>query len=233
MENEKKKDYLLPASILISALLISVALIYNVGKKDGQSASLTESTSLTPSIEKVKPISKEDHILGNAKALVKIIEFSDLECPYCKEFYLTTKQILAAYDNKIAVVFRHYPIAQLHSKAKREAEASECAAELGGENAFWNYLDKVFEITPSNNGLDPNLLPQIAEDIGLDKTKFQACLESGKYANRVESQIKDALNSGARGTPYSIVIGPDNKKYSIPGALPLDSLKPLFDEIVK
>jgi protein-disulfide isomerase len=226
----QKKDYLLPSSILISAVLVSAALVYNVGKKEvslniNNKANLTENAVL-PTPLNVRPVSEKDHILGNIDAPIKIVEFSDLECPFCKRFHLTMKQALKFYGDKVAWVYRHFPLDDLHSKARKEAEAAECAAELGDNSAFWAYINRVFEITPSNNGLDPNLLPQIAADIGLNRKSFEDCLLSGRHAERVEADVKDALNSGARGTPYSIIVARDGKKYAIPGALPFESDDP-------
>ena len=140
-------------------------------------------------------------------------------------------QVMEEYGNngQVAWIYRHFPIEQLHSKAKKSAEASECAAELGGNNAFWAYMDKYFEITPSNNQIDLAELPKIAESIGLNKTQFENCLNSGKYSEKIEAQIQDAENSGARGTPYSIVIDKNNKKYPINGAYPYEDVRQIIE----
>lgn len=233
---EKKRDYLLPVSILIAALLVSVSLVYNAGRKaDPGTADISGQgeTIGAPSPKNVKPVNKDDHIRGSVAAPVKIIEFSDLECPFCKSFHPTMKKIIATYGDKVAWVYRHFPIDSLHPKARKEAEAAECAAEQGGNNAFWSYVDKVFEITPSNNGLDLAELPKIAKEFGLNETEFNECLASGRFAAKIQSQLEDVENAGGRGTPYSVVIAPDGKYYTIPGALPFERLKPLFDEIVK
>ena len=137
-----------------------------------------------------------------------------------------------ANGDKVAWVYRHFPLDSLHPKARKEAEATECAWELGGNTAFWKYVDKVYEVTPSNNGLDLALLPKLATDIGLDKAKFESCLESGKYAEKISKQVEDAVNSGGRGTPFSVVIAKNGKKFVIPGALPFEgnpSVKTILD----
>ena len=235
---QKKRDYLLPASILIAALLISVSLVYSAGKRSGGgTASLVgaggnEPGKTEPSPLNIKPVTSEDHIFGDPDAPVKVVEFSDLECPFCKRFHVTMKQVVAEYDGKVAWVYRHFPLDSIHSKARKEAEATECAAELGGNDAFWAYIDLLFEITPSNNRLDLALLPQIAEDIGLDRTRFESCLESGKYASHIADDLEDATNSGGRGTPYSVVIGPDGETYPLSGALPLERVKLLIDQAI-
>lgn len=142
------------------------------------------------------------------------------------------RQIVEEYggtDGQIAWVYRHFPLTQIHSKAPKEAEAAECANELGGNDKFWQYIDKIFEITPSNNGLDLKLLPQVAEDIGLNRQQFEICLESGKYAGHIDDDARDAVTSGARGTPFSIVIAQNNQKFIINGAQPLSAVKAVIE----
>jgi protein-disulfide isomerase len=183
----------------------------------------------------VKPVDGEDHILGNSKAPVKVIEFSDFECPFCKSFHTTMKQLMEEYgkDGKVAWVYRHFPIDELHSKARKEAQAAECAYELGGNKAFWAYADRLFEIAPSNNRLDLALLPQIAQDTGLDRATFETCLEGdergGKYAAHIEANHQDATASGGTGTPYSLVIGPKGDITPINGAQIYRVVKAIID----
>lgn len=232
-EQKPKRDYLLPISILVGAVLVSGSLIYNAGKKsvseETLKAQLVEEEQASP-VENVRVLQKNDHLFGNPKAPVKIIEFSDLECPFCKRFHNTMKQIITEYDDKVAWVYRHFPLDALHSKARKEAEASECAAELGGNDGFWKYVDALFEITPSNDGLDLNTLPELAVQIGLDRKKFEICLASGKHKERIAYDEQDAQKSGGRGTPYSIVINSKGNKYVIPGALPLNQVKTIIDQ---
>jgi len=106
----------------------------------------------------LKPVSESDHILGNIAAKIIIVEYSDLECPFCKVFHNTMHQVVKEYAGEVAWVYRHFPIASLHPKAFHEAEATECAWEQGGNEVFWKYMDKLFEVTPSNNGLEESLL---------------------------------------------------------------------------
>ncbi len=236
MEETKKRDWLLPASILVAALLVSVSLVYSAGKKSsGGTANLKESVQSAlpsnPSVNNIRPISADDHIRGNPNAPVKIVEFSDLECPFCKAFHPTMLQVLQTYGDKVAWVYRHFPLDTIHPKARKEAEATECAAELGGNDTFWAYVDRLFEVTPSNNRLDLALLPQIAADIGLDRAAFQSCLDSGKYAERIARDLEDAINSGGRGTPYSVVVTAAGN-YPISGAVPFEALKSVIDQVL-
>ena len=225
-ETKQQKDRLLPASILIAGILISVSVIYSTGKKSLEGVKLQGSVegTLVASVgpEKMAEVTSADHIRGDAKAPVVVVEFSDLECPFCKVFHGTMQTIMKEYEGEVAWVYRHFPLDSLHPKARKEAEATECAAELGGNDAFWKYMDRLFELTPSNNGLDPNLLPQIAEETGLDKAKFESCLRSGKQTEKIQKQYEDALASGAKGTPYSVVITKNKERYAVPAALPLE-----------
>jgi len=165
----------------------------------------------------VRPVNGQDHILGDPGAPVKLVEFSDFECPFCKRAHPTLKRIMAEYgeSGKVAWVYRHFPLDALHKKARKEAQASECANELGGNDAFWAYTDRLYEITPSNDRLDLSLLPKVAEEIGLDRDTFEACLagdaRGGKYADHIESDVQDAVASGGSGTPYMVVIAPNGE----------------------
>ncbi|MBI2633520.1 MAG: thioredoxin domain-containing protein [Parcubacteria group bacterium] len=173
----------------------------------------------------LQDVSKDDHIRGDKSAEIAVVEYSDLECPFCKRFHQSMKDLLVAYPGKVKWVYRHFPLDQLHSKARKEATATECAFDLGGNEKFWEYTDKIFENTPSNNGLDLSLLPQFAKQIGLNEKKFNTCLESDKFADKIQTQVDDAIRAGARGTPYSVIITPDGGKYPLEGALPTEQLK--------
>lgn len=236
----KVSNYFLSSSIIIAALLISGSLIYTAGLKSidsgkGGDENGKEAPVDSPNLENLRPVTSADHIFGNLNAPVKIVEFSDLECPFCKKFHPTMKRIMDEYgrDNKAAWIYRHFPLEQLHSKAKKAAIASECANELGGNEKFWAYLDAYFETTPSNNLIDLAELPEIAASVGLDKTKFAECLKSDKYDGLIESEIKNAQDAEARGTPYSVVISKNGKKYRIEGAFPYEQVKSIIEEALR
>ncbi len=234
------QDYILPVAIVVAALIIGVALVYNAGK--GAGAAVTppadngqaQGQGQQPpqgqgSPSNVKPVSAADHIFGNPNAPVKIVEFSDLECPFCKQFHQTMRSAMSLYEEKVAWIFRNFPLTQLHSKALKEAQAAECAAKLGGNDKYWQYIDAIFEITPSNNGLDEAELPKIAQRVGINVNEFNTCLSSGYGKDIINAQSSDAANSGAQGTPYSVVIAPDGSKSTINGAMPLEQVKSAID----
>lgn len=183
----------------------------------------------------VKPVDSGDHIRGNPKAQVRVIEYSDFECPFCKSFHPTLKQIMDEYgkDGNVAWVYRNFPLDALHSKARKEAQAAECANEIGGNNSFWAYADRLFEIAPSNNQLDLSLLPKVAEEVGLDRAKFSDCLKGdmrgGKFADHIEADVQNATAAGGTGTPYTVVIAANGKTFPINGAMPYAAVKQIID----
>ncbi|PIQ66745.1 MAG: hypothetical protein CO184_00200 [Candidatus Zambryskibacteria bacterium CG_4_9_14_3_um_filter_40_16] len=228
-QGEKANPLLIPISIILSGALIGAGL-YLSSRPSASEVRSSGNNSVVDDIN-VPSIKSDDHVFGNPRAEVVIIEYSDTECPFCKTFHATLKRIVNDYgkDGKVAWVYRHFPIAQLHSRAGKEAEATECAAELGGNSKFWEFTDAVFARTPSNNGLNPAELPKIAEDIGLNVNKFESCLSSGKYAKKVQDQYNEAIVGGGNGTPFSVVFAKDGQKIAVKGAQPYEVLKTIIE----
>lgn len=237
MENSKSNKFIIPAAIIAAGIVIAGAIFYSAksGPKNPGASNPNQAAAPAASpLDNLKPAAESDHVLGNAGAPVTLVLYSDLECFFCKRFHDTMKQVMNEYGKtgKVKWVYRHLPL-DIHPKSKNEAAAAECANELGGNEKFWQYIDRVFEITPSNNGLDPQELPKIAEYIGLDKTKFSQCLASGKFDQLIDDQARNGIEAGAQGTPYSVIIGPSGKKTAIPGALPYEEVKKAIDEMLK
>lgn len=231
----QKNALAMPLAIVIAGVLVAGAIIYN-GINDSASLNAPQQLAVTGNLDDMKAVTAGDHIRGDINAPVKIVEYSDTECPFCKRFHETTmQQVNDEYvrSGKVAWVYRHFPLDQLHPKARKEAEATECAAELGGNDKFWEYLDRLMEISPTNNGLDAAELPKIAEYVGLDVVAFNTCLASGMYAAKIEAHVQDAAATGGQGTPWSIVVGPNGKKFPLSGAQPYASVAQLIDLALK
>ena len=229
MEEKKQeyKEFYVPGAIIIGALIIAGSILHmNSVKPVG--SNVVANNPATASLVSI-PVASTDHIRGNVSAKVTIVEFSDLECPFCKDFHPRMKQALQEYGDKVRWVYKHFPIDSRHPKARKEAEATECVNELGGNAKFWEYVDKIFEIAPSNNNLDLALLPKIAGDIGLDRAKFESCLNSGKYAAKVEAQYQEGIKAGVQGTPATFVNGVEVQG----GAVPYAQLKAAIDSQLK
>jgi protein-disulfide isomerase len=226
-----KSQYILPITIVVAGLLIAAAVFY-VGKSGTVAPNTTSGTAQAIDF---RPVDSTDHILGNPNAEVKVIEYADLECPYCKVFNTTMNQIMDYYgqSGNVAWVYRPFPLAQIHSKAPEEAEAAECAADQGGSAEYFKYIDQIYAITPSENGLDLTELPTIAQQQGLDMTQFNSCLSSGKYATKVQDSYNEAIKAGGTGTPF-ILITKEGSTDAIPleGAQPYDSMRAAIDAVL-
>lgn len=189
-------------------------------------------TVAQPSAQKVtkKPeVTADDHIRGSNDAKVTLVEYSDLECPFCKRFHPTMQQVMKEYGDSVRWVYRHFPLS-FHANAQKEAEATECAAKLGGNDAFWKYVDAILERTTSNGtGFALDKLAPLAKELGLNETKFQTCLDSGEFTQKVKDQITSGTEEGVTGTPGTIIIGANGKTQLIPGALPFEQIKPMID----
>ncbi len=178
-----------------------------------------------PPAQPVKDVDeKVDHIIGAKNAKVSLIEYSDFQCPFCKRHAPTIKQLLKEYPKDVRVVYRHYPLRSIHSDAAKAAEASECAAKLGGNDAFWKMHDKLFENQES--GIGVALLPGFAKEIGLNESKFKACLDSGEMAVRVQQDENSGNDAGVQGTPATFVNG-----RLVSGAVPVDQFKSILQQL--
>jgi len=215
-EPQPTNKFAIPVAIVLAGALIAVALYFNkTGTEPKTETNQKGNQELAAGKIEIAVITAKDHLLGNPDAKAIMVVYSDTECPFCKTFHVSAKKIIDTYgkDGKVAMIFRHFPLYKpdsygriLHTKAGKEAEALECANELGGNTVFWKYVDRLFEITPSNDGLDPVELPKIAEFAGLNKTAFTSCLDSNKYADFISQSYDAALTAGAQGTPYTVIV---------------------------
>ncbi len=182
-----------------------------------------------PPAADVKPIDlKTDHLLGNPNAQVSVIVYTDFECPFCKRHHPTLKQIESKYGDKVNFAYRHFPLS-FHPSAQKAAEGSECAAELGGNTAFWKYADEVFTL----DTLTLDKLPGVATKIGLNEQAFKTCLDSGKYAQKVKDQETQGAAEGVQGTPGNFVVNNKTKESKIvSGAVPLDTFVATIDPML-
>jgi len=228
----QKNNLLIPLSIIIAGAMVAGALYF--AKKDSLPAQPNQVTASRPE-ENMRPVDSTDHILGNPNADIILVEYSDFDCPFCQAFHPTMKKIIDEYGKKgqVAWVYRHFAF---HENAPKEAEASECVAELGGNEKFWQFTDVLFSKKNFNEqpykGLDPKELPNIAASIGINKTQFTQCLNSGKYEDKIKESYNDAVNSGAQGTPYTIIVTKNEKIPITRGAIPFEQLKSAIDTIL-
>jgi protein-disulfide isomerase len=220
-------------AIVLAGIIIAVAIV--VTRAPVRAPAVAPAGTGNPATSSAPPIALRaidpvrDHMRGNADASVTLVEYSDTECPFCKQFHSTLQRAVSESNGKVRWVYRHFPLENLHSKAPKEAEATECANDQG---KFWEYLDQIYSITPSNNGLDAAQLPVIARTVGLDVAGFETCLQSGKHAARIQEDIADAESAGGRGTPHTVILGPKGEKIPFSGAQSYENLKQAIDSLL-
>ena len=232
-KTESKSSFAVPVAIVLAGALIAGAVYLQGPTNANPSAAVNQFAEKKDAV--VKPIGPDDHILGSPNADLIVVEYSDTECPFCKNFHGVMQQIISEYgkDGRVAWVYRHMPLEQLHQKAMKEAEATECAAEIGGKAKFWDYINALFEKTTSNDGLDLAELPIIAKQVGLDVTAFNNCLNSGKHEAKLKQAVKEAVEAGAEGTPYSVILTKNGETYPIPGFVPYTEFKSVIEGLLK
>lgn len=156
---------------------------------------------------------------GPAEAPVTIVEFSDFQCTFCTRFNPTVRRLRKTYGDDIRLLFRHYPLTQIHPQAARAAEASLCAHDQG---RFWEMHDAMFA---EQKQLDVPDLKEKAGRLGLNVDAFATCLDSGKYAARVQEDLEAGNAAGVKGTPTLFING-----RVIPGALPYPAVARIIDQ---
>lgn len=182
----------------------------------------------------VKPVSKDDHVRGAKNPEFYMIEYSDLECPFCQRFHTTAKQALEEYKDKAAWVYRHYPLS-FHANAQKEAEAAECIADVGGTDKYWKFIDTIFErTTATGTGFALDALTPLAKEIGVNESKFKECFDGGKMTTRVNKDLQEGQAAGVDGTPGTILLRKkDGATRLVAGALPYEDFKKEIEALLK
>lgn len=146
-------------------------------------------------------ITSDDWIKGDLKkAKVVIVEYSDFECPFCERHHPTMQALSDKYGDDVAWVYRHYPLS-FHPEAKPAAIASECA---GQQDKFWEFADAMFE---NQDQLGEDFYVSTAEDLGLNVSKFETCLDSDEAAAAVAADQATGNAAGVTGTPATFING--------------------------
>jgi len=181
----------------------------------------------------IKISADNDPIIGNPDAKISIIEFSDFQCPFCARFHIQTLPlIIEEYieDGKVKLVFRDFPIQNIHPNALPASVAAECANEQG---KFKEMHDILFENQNQWNKQETadaiSLFNQYATEMNLDQEIFDSCLSNGKYIEEIKNDLEDGRDYGISGTP-GFFIGNDQIGYvELKGAQPFESFKKVID----
>jgi len=163
----------------------------------------------------------DDPAEGPADAPVTIVAFSDYQCPFCGRAERTMARVMETYKGKVRYVFRDFPLG-FHQHAMDAAQAAGCVYELGGNDKYWAYHDKLFQ---NQHSLDKDSLVKFAGEVGVDQAKFKECLESGRRQAEVEKDIEAGKRAGVTGTPAFFVNG-----RMISGAQPYETFQEVIDD---
>jgi len=209
MENEQKnKDILLPASIIVAAVLISGSIFYMVGKNQTGNPPVDNTANQPANTSEILKIQGGDVVLGDADAPVTLVEYGDYQCPWCGKFFEESEKPLRdeyIKTNKVKMVYRNF--AFLSQESTDAAEAAECAKDQG---QFWAFHDAIYT-TENKDGVEHNgnlnreLFVKIASDLKLNATDFASCVDTKKYADKVAKDRTDGQAAGVNGTPAIFV----------------------------
>ncbi len=236
--DENRSSLIAPIAIVICILIIAGAFYYqsqrpasdqptsSVSEELGQILTIAKDINLA----KFRPIDSTDKIRGSVEAPIKLVVYTDLECPACKYFHQQLEIVEAEYvtTGSVAIVYRNFPLDSLHPKSRAEHLATECVNEIGGLDKYWQFVDKIFEITPSNNGLDLAKLNEVAQTLGIDTEVFESCLATKKYASEIQASVDEAIALGVPGTPFFVLVTPD-QNIPVFGGVPAENLSAALD----
>ncbi len=230
----QSNPFIIPGAILIGFGLIAAAIYFSGG---GTTLAPTANQPLAAApeavTEAIRAVDENDHIRGNPNAPIVIVEYSDFDCPFCKNFHETMNSILTDYGatGQVAWVYRQFPIEQLHPNAPKIALASECVASIGGNDAFWKFSDLVFGERGVNEPTNMTQIANYAEQSGANKAEFEACLASDEMQSLVEEDFNDGVAAGIQGTPHSIVLV-GGQQGTISGAQPYEAVKQIVETLL-
>lgn len=236
----------LPGAIIIAGAIVAIAIIWTQRPAGGYNIE-PKTPQVALKAVGMAAVTNADHILGNPDAPIKLVEYSDPSCPYCKIFNTTMTRLMDVYGpgGKVAWVYRQFPLDKpgpggqiLHPNSGAQAEAFECAASQGGNTAFFAYEKRWFEVFPLEGAErrpadeDRKQIIQTAKDVGLDMASFTACLGSGKFKDKIERQYTDGINAEITGTPHTIMITPSGTRIPLSGLVDYATLKSSIDALI-
>lgn len=208
--------YLVPVAIVIAGVFVAGAIFATNGGGAGNNGAIVPSGKTLEAT--ILPVTEDDHVFGSRDADVFLVEYSDYRCGYCGLFHDTIQEILTRYDGKVAWVYRHTPY---QPGGKEAAVASECIAELAGEDAFWSYTEKALS---NQKDLSTAWHLATAVELGADGAAFTECVGSGRYDARIAEHTMNAQELGSNGTPYNVLLTKKGDTVKFAGAQPIDNV---------
>ena len=225
MNTNTQKGYGVPVAIIVAGLLIAGAVFFT-GNSNGSVANdnNTSRTGAQPSGEFRMP-SEDDHIRGATDAKVTVIEYSDFNCSFCARLHPTLTRIVEEYDGEVNWVYRHFAN---YAQGRVAAVGSECVAALGGNDAFWDFIDTMFN---NQRRLGDAFSIETAVSLGVDQSEFEACLNNSKEIEaKIVANRNEAIALGGRGTPFVVVVTPKGQLMPFSGALPYEQISAVIEQ---
>jgi len=223
----------IPIAIVAGFGLIALAIFFSgIGKAPVERPAIVANQP-TANKANIRPVDETDYIRGNPNAPILVVEYSDYDCPFCKNFHETMNQVMNEYgvNGKVAWVYRQFPIAQLHPNAPRISAAALCVGELGGNDAFWKFSDRIFQERSVNEPTNVSKLTEYATSVGVNEADYISCLESERHQETITASLTDGASAGIQGTPNSFVIV-GNQQAQIEGAQPYPVVKQIIENLI-
>ena len=196
-----------PVSIILSVIVISIGIWYS--SRSLNLVGYSTKGDIIVNLAEVTDISEGDQILNNNHdADVYIVEYSDIYCPSCREMRKEIRNIVQRHNGKVGWVFRNFPLSIQHPLAYYPATAGQCLDKKKGNEAFWQFIDKLFLLEESGL-VNKEVAKREALRLGLSEKYLDECVVSDEVKDIVLAQRLEAYSAGARGTPFLIIA---NKK---------------------
>lgn len=219
-----KNAALVPGAIVLAGALIALA-VYVVRSEEMPIEPVADATFM-------RPIAPTDHILGNPEALVTVVTYSDIDCAYCKQFQQTMEQLMTEYaeGDEVAWVYRHFPLIHIHENSGTHAHAAECVASIAGERSFWSFIRALHSEAPGSMEFRPSEYATVLPRFDVSQDAFEACMDGNGFDARIAADAGNALEMGATGTPFIVILVKDGEPILVSGALPYQSMKLVIEE---
>lgn len=212
-----------------------------IASKSGGTPSTTKGTE-TPTVAKtltqneISFIKDTAYIEGNKDAIITLIEYSDLECPFCIRQYKegTIKKVHEKFGDKINSIFKSFRGVP-HENSEAEANALLCAGDIGGKDKYVAYYNEIFTRSSGGNGtgFSKDALLPLAKELKIDSKKFQTCVDSKEKIKRFDTETAEGAKLGVQGTPGTVVINNQTGEYElIAGAYPVAEFERVINKLL-
>lgn len=224
----------IPIAIICGFAMIALAVFFTNKNEQAPTPVAERLSAESQETNSIRAVDDSDYIKGNPNAPILMIEYSDYDCPFCKQYHATMNQIMDEYGvtGKVAWVYRQFPLTQLHPNSPKISEAALCVGDIGGNDSFWKFTDTIFDKREIDEQTNITKLPSYAQASGVNTSDYNDCISSGRMQESVVASTQDAFNAGAKGTPYTVlVVG--NQQAVISGAQPYDVVKGIVKNLVE